>query len=526
MELSITRNNGCMFIIREQVCFMEQVAKDILDRNYDLMYDYFCNVLERGEKYKILRARRCQVLFQIFLPIILKNEPEIQIHGEFISSHAIAKYKREIQASSALLLDDIVIHGRGIQELYEELDRDYQNDHIWVYVHKVARNADAMKESFKRKLQTDSKVFDWEWRELSTQLVSVIQAVVRAYVSYVETYVCSQDLDIGRLKNDFTISNNTNGDQKLVGTESFVLFEKAPLPLIIQNGGYDACIRYYKNEKLGRYVLAPYVFVKTISDDDIEAFCSKFAETLSDRYSALIQELQLAGNTDLELKYKTYFINVLLARIYTLHLGHQYGNLFDFSQPEWSTLAMCFGNAVAEDIDSLVYDDICGLLEWKFCQAEYDAGAEDGDLMEQLVNALDCETENEILPRYFYMNREMDEENVRKKTQRRQGLSVQTFYRSLGYDVHVASKMQLSSWDTGRAACDLVVVDHRLVSSYARAGEQSFRYIVEKCKERTKCRADQDAERSGKLETDQLVDRFLEAHSGCLCEWGIPEINY
>lgn len=506
-----------------QVCVMEKIARELLDENYDLLYDYFCTVLDSEEEYKILRARRCEVLFQIFVPIILKNEQKIEIHGEFLSSHAIVKYKEKIGASSALILDDIVIHGRGIQDLYEELDPDYQSDKIRVYVHKVARNADAMKDSFKRRMFFDSKVFDWEWRELSTQLVNVIQATATPYVSYVETYVNIQDIDMSKLENDFIVCDNTNQDQKFTGTESFVFFEKRTLPRIIQNGSYDACVRYYKNEKMEKGVLAPYVFMKPISDSDIDTFFYICAEDLSEKYNALKQELQSERKNDLDLKYKAYLLNVLLNQIYTLYLGHKYGDLFDFSHAEWFTLAMCFGNDVADDIENLLYNDICGLLDQEVCRMEYQVHDEETDLIAQLDKAKTDATEDEILPLYFYLSREIDEMGVQNKEQRKQGLSVQTFYQKLGQDIHRSSKLQLSSWDAGTAACDLIVLNNRFVAAYVKAGEQSFRYIVRKCNERVQHISEQ---RNRETVADQLVDQFLEAHGACLCEWGISETNY
>lgn len=516
----------------KEVELMEQVVMNILDRNYDLLYDYFCNVLDRQEEYKVLRARRCQVLFQIFLPIILKNEPNIQIHGTFLSSHAVAKYKDGMLQSSVLILDDIVIHGRGLQELYEDLDAKYEHDNIHLYVHKIDRNADVLTDKLKEKLKVDSKIFDWEWRELSTQLVNAIQATVTPYVSFIETYVSSQNIALERIEDGFEICDNTNEDQKRVGTKAYVFFEKEMLPRIIQNGGYDACVRYYENKRMKKAVYVPYVFMKSLSKNDINFFCTTFAEKLVCKCNALRQELLIEQDSDLKLMYKAYLVNVLLNRIYGLYLNEKYQGVFDFSTGEWSTLAMCFGNAVAEDIEGLVYDDIRSLMTLEFCKEQYDIESrEDSVLVKGLKEALKEEKENEILPLYFCYNRQLDEESVRRREKRRKGLSIKTFYSKLGSDIHRASRLQLKCWDAGTAACDTFVTNNVLVSLYARAGEQSFRYIIDKIEElrgSTDIILNYDDERrkpdEEKLE-NRLIRQFLSDNKP-LYEWKIPKIYF
>lgn len=517
--------------IKKQIGYMETVVMDILDRNYDLLYDYFCNALDRGEEYKILRARRCQVLFQLFLPIILKNEPNIRIHGTFISDHAIAKYKDEILKTSALILDDIVIHGRGLEELYEDLDSGYEHDNIHVYVHKMARTADAMSEKLKAKLEWDSKIYDWEWRELSTQLVNAIYATVTPYVSFVETYISGRELDLERAGEAFTVSDYTNEDQERIGTKAYVIFEKDILPRIIGNGGYDACVRYYKNEKMMKTVYVPYVFMKSLSENDIDVFCNTFAGHLGSKYNALGKELLTGWDNDLQLKYKAVLANVLLNRIYGLYLEHKYPGLFDFSAAEWSTLAMCFGNAVTDDVEKLTYGDVCGLMDLEFCQTQCDAEyEEDQALVKGLEQAMEDETENEVLPLYFYFNRQLDEESVRKKEKRKKGLSINTFYNKLGDNVHNTSKLQLRCWDAGTAACDTFVINNNLVALYARAGEQSFRYMIDKMEELGESihlileGGAENGQGSEEKLDKKLIKQFWEDNRARLCEWKIPKI--
>lgn len=514
---------------KDQISYQEEKAREILDRNYDLLYDFFCDVMERKVKYKIFKARRCQVLFQIFMPIILKNEQDIHIYGEFISDHAIARCKEEIIASSAVILDDILIHGRGLQDVYEELDASYENQNIHVYVHKMNKEADSMNRKLKAKLEFDSSIFGWEWRELSTQLVNVIQATATPYISTMATYISKRGLNLQKADEFFAIFDNANADHKRVGTTSLVLFEHDPLPELFQAWGYDACIRCYANEEMEKTAYVPYIFFKPSSYVDIESFCEKTSAHLNDKFIALKEELLLKADNKEKLKYKAYLVNTLLNWMYGLYLNNRYPGIFDLSFSNIPATATCVGVAVAHDMEKLQYEDIWGLLDTdlgkRSCAPLIE---EDEELLEGLRQASSCETEDKILPLYFYYNRQIDEKSAKEKERRRKGLSTKAFYDNLKEDLHPKSCMQLKSWDSGIAACDKVVIKDEIVYSCVKAGEQSFRYILEAMKEEDSGR-DQAVETAEQNQQENLKQRmlrkFMEVNSSRLCEWNVPLIS-
>lgn len=192
---------------------------------------------------------------------------------------------------------------------------------------------------------------------------------------------------------------------------------------------------------------------------------------------------------------------------------------------------MCFGNAVTEDVENLTYDDVCSLMDLEFCQTQCDVEyEEDQALVKGLEQAMEDEAENEVLPLYFYFNRQLDEESVRKKGKRKKGLSINTFYSKLGDDVHNTSKLQLRSWDAGTAACDTFVINNHLVALYARAGEQSFRYMIDKIEalgESINSILEGEAENGQGNEENlskKLIRQFWEDNRTRMCEWKIPKI--
>lgn len=86
------------------------------------------------------------MLFNIFAPIILnemsQEDPNVlnRDKGIFLSDNSLAKYKKEIvkNNTSVLLVDDIMIHGRGLKQLYETIDPVYEMKNIKIYV--MAKN--------------------------------------------------------------------------------------------------------------------------------------------------------------------------------------------------------------------------------------------------------------------------------------------------------------------------------------------------------------------------------------------------
>ncbi len=522
---------------RGDISSMEEKVQNILDRNYDLLYDYFCNVLEREEEYKILRARRCQVLFQIFTPIIKMREPDIKIRGKFISNQVIDAYKEKLKNSTVVILDDIVIHGRGLSDLYLELDPEIKNDNIHVYAHKMFREANSIPKNLKHKLEVDSKIFDWEWRELSTQLVNLIQATVTPYVSFVETYQSKFPISVQNTSEGFIYYDITNPDQENHNIESYVLFERDKIPSLIRNIGYDACIRYYtdNNEK---NILIPYVFIKSLSNLDIKQLSNFICKSLpQEKFSYLKDELKRCIELDDALKYRTILISILVNRFYGLYLGNKYPKMFDLSHSDESLLYLCCDEDTSKDIMRLDYESIASIvnyaIEITLCD-ETNKTDEDKELVRKLKEAVDVEAQNNekdnVLDLYFYCNRQIDENLVKLNQERKKGLLIKTFYDILDADSHFVSKCQLKIWDKGIAACDMYVIKKDTVCSYARAGEQSFRYIVNEVKKfiidnNTEDKIEDFLKSKPKNLKERILNDFLSTYKYRLDEWILPEIR-
>lgn len=551
----------------QQICKQVAVAQDILGENYRGVYDFFCDVLEKPVAYKILRARRCQVLFLTFLPIILLEEgDEIEISGEFISDNALIKYKDKMLEKSGIVVDDIVIHGRGLKEIYQLIDENFEYSDIGAFVYAKSRRA-KLYDKLEAKLESYIDAFEQEWRSLSTQFVNLIYACAVPYASYVESsYENNAVFPIEGLDKNFIIINNTNYYQKLQNEASWVLFEKEPVPSIFDKLGYDCCLRVYTSNVMERTTYIPYIFIKNMCFDEmvriIEEVCSKLPQEKAEN---IIHDL-LEKSDDEErcntVPYKMKLFNTLMNHIYGLYLKNKYAILMKQSNIDVPMLIMCYGEKIAEDFLNLEYQDVLDVLNSVVISCVGMNIEEDSELIDILNNInfsqsefSKCDDKRYVkekikqLQEYFYQNGKIDEKLAQRGELRKKGVSLGTFYKIVDpEDAHIVSVSQVSAWDSGIASCNIAFGGDHVILSYIASGEQSFRYVLERHK---KLLSDMiyaynsplwnQTEKTGedlayeiycqyltmlkKEDRDRkILVSFIEENLDKLKDWGIPEI--
>ena len=149
----------------------------VLGYAYDGVYKFFVETInEFAKKYThvILMARRCLLLYEIFnrnntsKPLNIKSNLDLS----------------EINSNdSVLIVDDIIIHGRTVNELYNKIKKDIGVSDVRILAY--YRYAES--------LEINGLIHAWpvtasEWRDLSDKLVNVILHVQMPYVTYVPTF--------------------------------------------------------------------------------------------------------------------------------------------------------------------------------------------------------------------------------------------------------------------------------------------------------------------------------------------------
>lgn len=490
----------------------KEKAREILGNNYTLVYRSFRKVLESNFYYKVFRSRRCQVLFNIFAPIILNDldqeDPNIweKVQGIFISDNALIKYKKEILkgATQVLLVDDIMIHGRGLEQLYESLDPDYKLQNIKVYVIVKNNESYGLKEEFLHRLKAEIPVFEWGWKELSSQLVNLIYYNATPYISYVGSYYGELFDDKSNCKVKFSdlvqqkqvnLIDNTNETQKKMKETSSVIFENNDVPLFFDNLCYACCLRIYENKDSGKRTLVPYAFLKNFSMDDAEAVSSFLAEKLDHKkFRSVCKDLQMKNySNELDKKqylaYKMRLVNAFVNLFYGIYVADRY----DLSLENWTfdvaQFNICYGDNIAEEALNLVFADFSDFVNLPVWEKKYVNDFQEDEELASLfdetmdqANSMQLPILREKMEQYFFENGMIDERRAKKFLPRKNGITIKKILgkASVSFPKNELISVLLNAWDSGIASgSTLAPVGKDIVAMYVAAGEQSFRYDIE-----------------------------------------------
>ncbi|MCI8660083.1 MAG: hypothetical protein HFG54_07545 [Lachnospiraceae bacterium] len=283
---------------RETLRKKNQLLGRISQKEYQSLLNYIENIYLGDYQIKILMARKFSNLFMALLPLVQeedggraqreyrqkfsdpKKEPKI------ISNRAMAMVQEEIKNKNCrriLLADDIIIHGRTLSSIYDQLVMWFEENGVTDYVIDVvayAKNSDGLIKN--RNFLSNVKVeFDCrkdKWRAISNMIVDIFFLLGQPYTSYVPNSRIPLKSDLGkRLSNvlssqncDFVIQTST--DMKAHGMKSFSYIERE-----VYDFALNCSMRIYAYEKLQQYVLVPMVMLKPVSDEIL----SKYFDGLS-----------------------------------------------------------------------------------------------------------------------------------------------------------------------------------------------------------------------------------------------------
>lgn len=469
------------------LCKIKRLAQQLIGEQYEAMYDFFCDVLEHEATYKIISARRCQVLFELFCPMILLDDDEAMVKGTFFSSNAIERYRNELRCrdASVLVVDDVLIHGRGIKELYEFLDPDYSRDNIEIAVFCRAVSATYVSEPLEsRILKGYPTAFDYEWLEISSRLVKFIESSAIPYESFAGGLLSFSNPELFLDNTDFTSIVNSNRSQ--------VFFEKREPPPFLKKISYDMCIRTYSNGQSGAFFSVPYVFLKNIKISKCNDFFAFVARQLNQEHCTHIIDELLTCNMK-RTAYRMLLFSSLANRIYGLYLIHTYGIMKD-GCPTRIDMELCFDHEVARELAELSWQDISNLLEL-IPPYEESSAREDEELSSYLLMPDSCEDDAmyRFLSMYYYVNGRLDEQAAEKMELRKIGLTMGRFYNAVNFRFyHDLTAAQIRCWDLGQASGIMRLRESDdCIAMYGVAGEQNFRFILQENRDyfrkRSKC---------------------------------------
>lgn len=317
------RMNKIIHLLREELgdTLFNDIC-DFIDELYLMEYDLL-----------ILMARKFYSLFCVFHEINRRRHEILSIpyecKGKIITNRALPLLKGKLNNglyNKVLIADDIIIHGRTIKEVYDEVIGCNQDIEARVLSYYCNEERNEVYESIKEKVFARYKVRIGERKELSDKIVNTFFLSGRPYVSYVPFF----ELDIkwedlcNNIKDDY-INIACGGMQQYeikaiaYSGDEVSLFNELPYC-------GTSIIRFYNYQKIDKIIAIPYFVMESINYDKMV----KFSDII--RESFLMKEYQKillsGGNVDenrvMEAEY-----------IFSAWLGMYFFDKFKISIKKW-----------------------------------------------------------------------------------------------------------------------------------------------------------------------------------------------
>lgn len=299
----------------------QRLLQKISKKRYTELIRFVEKVYLADYDLKLLMARKFSNLYFALLPLAQeeyggriqqlylskfagKREPIV------VSNRALDALKDKIQSGrykKILLADDIIIHGRTLEGIYQLIKSWYMEAGISDYTIKVYAYAESsagilndMESMQGREVNISCNTA--QWRAVSNDIVHVFYALGTPYTSYVPngymnadamSYQCLQNM-LGKEENGFYCQ--TSVDMQINSAESYVYVEKDSLSI-----GLNCSMRIYKYEEPCGFVCVPMVMMKPIEQEVLWECLNTLKDMIEKDFWDILNK-----NPDSDLVYRTF----------------------------------------------------------------------------------------------------------------------------------------------------------------------------------------------------------------------------
>lgn len=458
-------------------------VKEILEYDFEGIYSYFNDILEKQYNFVVLMSRRCLVLFQLFIYFYIFDNKKIPCKSVLLSDKAIPYYFKQFKENNRIaVVDDIIVHGRTVCSIYEIIKEVCSNVDIDFYGYASDQDLDCLLKEVSKKLNVSYVASTREWRKLSNNIVSSILVSNIPYTSFVTAFFQYDDASKWSFlenNNDFRLIRNSENIQTDVGIDSYCLYEKNwNKPEIISLLSLGECIRIYWNAYTKKLTVIPYVFIRSLTADDAEKAIEYVCDLLPDEYSNIKSLL----NTKITTPICRKALEEYKMRILTCYLSGYYWRSFlerySLPEPQYvdvDTLIKSFGEPIAVELGSIKADHLESVINYSL-GTNYKS-----------ISLFDCHiAENKFdkwLPKHFYSAWAEDEQRAKKNKPRARGYTIDSLLlqgKKFGLDNDEILSKLVNNWDIGIAAAnfsfDPLTND---IGCYVTPGEQSYKILLE-----------------------------------------------
>ncbi len=467
--------------------------EEILKEDYKDFHDFFLKAVCSDYDFIILMSRRCLVLCQIFVYIFILEKRELKHGPKIISDKGLYKYREEMRGKRICILDDIMIHGRTLSEIFDKISEYTKGDpHISVYA--MNAQTDFLSERIKKQIDCEYVCSAAKWRLLSDKLISCIYVAAAPYTSYVtafSSYSVKDEVSRLKEKEELEFEEITTEFQRKCGLEAYCCYETVKIEKgVFSTFCFEQSVRFYIDQKSGKCMLIPYVFIKGQDRTHPDMLLHEFSELLPENLYNLRKELMQEDESEKEkaIEHKMMLLTCVLSNLYWTHFKANY-----VPEIEWfmdtDTVAKSFGASIAEELESMLcenmekaFDFSCDMISAPL----YEKDREVSELENVLESSFGEKTQKvtEIFSDYFQRAWMLDEQRAKGNEGRFIGLPTEAFMKkgkAKGIEDRKVFSALISSWDTGIAASRCACLNGgSMIGCFSVSGEQSYRIILEK----------------------------------------------
>ena len=456
--------------------------KSVLGDNYDDVREFFFNVCISKFDYKILITRRSYVLYKIFESIFHDFHHEIpdgnkfEIVGNICNSHSLRYLKflkPYLDKKTFLIVDDIIINGRTIQDIYDSLKSVHvSNENIKIWAMVCSSKALCINDELKKMFGHIKYVPEEEWKSFSNVLTESIISSNVGYVSFVNSYrLYNIPLEhiLKSVEND-TVYDNSNSIFEKYKIDSKVVFWDFNIQDEIKKFNIKSCIRLYqKNDKV---IVVPYVFLPSLAKKETYGYCSELLSVFGIPIPVFFNEIN-----DCYISFYQWTIKVLSSILideFSEKLNLEYSVLFDCHESYLFDENKIEVNQT-DNKTSYIYDYVLD------SQNEHKSISILNENVEENVDF------SYILKMYLKQMRQVDDERAENKEKRCLGIRVSNIQKCINAHQLKCSERELLTllvnlWDCGKASFVIMEdfdKDNHIIDGFLRHGEQIYMVYYE-----------------------------------------------
>ena len=468
--------------------------KKALGKHYDEVCRFFYHALIKdGYDYKILLTRRAYVLFKIFESIFNSFPSELPdgcneefgVSGIILNTHSICQIpviEKNISDAKVLIIDDIIVNGRTVTNVFSDLVKKYgahaDNVDIWsINCNNEAKCIDSVKDRFKHVIYVPQE----DWKMLSDVLTRFIIVANCGYISYIKSYKYKHELSFSQFKDKIGDMIREFGEYtETVNSDinSGILFFNLKSDYDMSKYNIKTCVRFYEKSK--KLIAVPYAFLPSLNADKCYGYC----ESLLSVFNIKVPDVFYS-------KDKEYAVTLYQWTIYKLS---------DIIMEQFCATYSLEG----------VFEKYFNCKEsFVFCESE-NASGEKGEIKKQDIppdtyvkdfatkdiascsnilkkNLAGTNDVRSAINNYFVEMRTIDEKRAAVNKDRCIGLRIIDIYNLLKQTTDDSAEDLLaiivSLWDCGKSAYSILEEKNEagesIIAGFMRHGEQTFRALYD-----------------------------------------------